>query len=130
MSREFVSAGMLEDGASSRLLRAASIIASGLSATWTVLLVGLVIRCRATVHPYPVLAKFAPFKFHFHFTEAMLRASPIFAALAVLLLLCARHLSKNDDSNRCAGWVLGASVLAGILVAAGNPAGIFSWLLS
>ena len=130
MQREFASTEILESRSLSRVLRGAGIIFSGLSAAWIVLLVTLVFRCRAGVHPYPILAKFAPYKFHYHFTESMLRASPVFAGVAILLLLGAKRFSRYDDSNRPACMVLGSCLLAEILVAAGNPAGWFSWLLS
>jgi hypothetical protein len=114
----------------SRLLRGASLVFSGLSVAWIALLLALVLRCRIAVHPFPALAKFSPLGLHYQLTLTMLRSAPIFALLSLVFVLGAWRLSKNEDSNRLTGIVLGACLAASLFFVAGNPAGFFSWLLN
>lgn len=130
MQRPFASVEDLEDGTLCRLLRWSSGLASVLSAVWVPLLLFLILRCKLTGAPIPVLGKFAPFRFHFALTDRMLSVSPFFVVSALILLVTARYVSRNTESVRSTALLLGASVAVSVVFAAGNPGGYFTWLLS
>src|SRR5438445_12693417 len=65
------------------ILRWSSVIAAALSATWVILLAAVVLRCKLSAQPFPVLAKFSPFHEHLMLTDRWLTLFPVFALLAV-----------------------------------------------
>jgi hypothetical protein len=105
-------------------------IAGVLSAAWVLLLTTLVVRCKFSAQPFPVLAKFSPFREHLEATDNMVRAFPILALLAVVLMGIAWYREKSFRSVRPAAVATAVSVLTSGLVIAVNPGGYFSWFLS
>ena len=130
MQRHLADIHLFEGQILGRTLRWASVAASGLSALWVPLLIGLVYRCKLTVHPFPVLGKFSPFSFHFQLINSLLHAAPFFALLAAGLLAGAWYTSKSNEANRTAAVLFATSIAVSVLMVAGNPANYFSWFMS
>ncbi len=112
------------------ILRWCSFVAATLSATWVLLLAALVIRCKFTDPPFPVLAKFSPFRDHLAATDRMLTAFPVLALLAAVLIGIAWVRERNFRAVRAFIVSDGLCLLASLLVITLNPGGYFSWFLS
>ncbi len=97
---------------------------------WLVLLTALVIRCKLSVQPFPVLAKFSPFRNHLVATDRMLQMFPVLALLALALIGIAWYRERSFQAVRPAVIVIGVSILVSILAIALNPGGYLSWFLS
>jgi hypothetical protein len=107
-----------------------SVIAATLSSVWVLALTALVIRCKLADPPFPVLAKFSPFTNHLNFVDRMLRAFPVLALLALVLLGIACLHERSVRTVR--GFLIAVvfCVLISLLVIVLNPGGYFSWFLS
>ena len=112
------------------ILRWSSVAASALSAVWIVLLAALVVRCKSSGEPFPVLAKFSPFHNHLMLTDHWLTAFPLFALLAALLVGAAWYYERSFRSVRRSVAADAVLVLLSLLVMLINPGGYFSWFLS
>lgn len=111
-------------------LRWGSVIAAALSATWVGLLAGLVVRCKASGQPFPVLAKFSPFRDHLMLTDRWLTLFPFFAVVAGAFLGIAWFKERNFRSVRVTAWTSAGLILLSVGVIVLNPGGYFSWFLS
>jgi len=111
-------------------LRCSSIVTASVSAAWVLLLAILVVRCRLAEQPFPVLAKFSPFRGHLVATDRMFDAFPILALVALALMGIAWYREQSFRAVRTAAIAVGASILVSTLVMALNPEGYFSWFLS
>lgn len=114
----------------STFLRWSSAIAAAFSAAWVLLLAALIVRCKLADQPFPVLAKFSPFRGHLVATDWMLEAFPILALLALVLMGIAWYRERSFRAIRPLVITVGVSVLMSLLVIAFNPGGFFSWFLS
>ena len=112
------------------ILRWSSVIAAALSATWVILLAALVLRCKSSAQPFPVLAKFSPFHEHLMLTDRWLRLFPLFALVAVVLICAAWYWERSFRSVRAVAIASAVIVLSSLLVILLNPGGYFSWFLS
>jgi hypothetical protein len=101
-----------------------------LSCAWVPLLAALVIRSKLPDQPFPVLAKFSPFRDHLAVTGRMYSAFPVLALLALLLMGLAWYGERSFRFVRPAVVTVGVSILVSILEIALNPGGYFSWYLS
>ena len=100
------------------------------SCTWVLLLGALVIRCKLSDQPFPVLAKFSPFTGHLAATGRMYQSFPVLALLALVLMGLAWYRERNFRSVRPVVIAVGVSILVSILAIALNPGVYFSWYLS
>ena len=114
----------------STFLHWSSAVAASFSAAWVLLLAALVVRCKVADQPFPVLAKFSPFRDHLVATDRMFEAFPIFALLALMLMGIAWYRERSFQAIRPLVITVGVSVLVSLLVIAFNPGGYFSWFLS
>ncbi len=112
------------------ILRWSSVIAAALSATWVILLAAVVLRCKLSAQPFPVLAKFSPFDEHLMLTDRWLRLFPLFALVAVVLICAAWYWERSFRSVRAVAIASAVIVLSSLLVILLNPGGYFSWFLS
>jgi hypothetical protein len=112
------------------ILRWSGVAAAALSVVWIVLLAALVVRCKSSGEPFPVLAKFSPFHNHLMLTDRWLTAFPIFALLAAMLVGAAWYYERNFRSVRGSVAANVVLVLLFLLVMLTNPGGYFSWFLS
>jgi hypothetical protein len=106
------------------------VAAAALSAVWIVLHAALVIRCKSSGQPFPVLAKFSPFQDHLMLTDRWLTLFPIFAISAAMLLGVAWYFERSFRSMRFVAIASAALVLLSLLIFVLNPGGYFSWFLS
>ena len=114
----------------SRYIVWSSITAACLSSGWVLLLIALVIRCKLSGQPFPVLAKFSPFPIHMVITDRMLSLGPGLTVLAVALVGAAWYRERSFSTVRNALGVVGSSVLVSVLTIAINPGNYLSWFLS
>jgi len=114
----------------SRYLLWSSTAAACLSSTWVLLLMALVIRCKLSGQPFPVLAKFSPFPIHVVITDRMLSLGPGLTVLAAALVGAAWYRESSFSTVRNALGIVGSSVLVSILTIAINPGNYVSWFLS
>jgi hypothetical protein len=112
------------------ILRWSSVAAAASSVVWIVLLAALVVRCKSSGEPFPVLAKFSPFHNHLMLTGHWLTAFPIFAFLAGMLVGAAWYYERSFRSVRGSVVANAVLVLLSPLVVLINPGGYFSWFLS
>jgi len=114
----------------SKLFLWAGAVAGCFSGGWVVLLAALVVRCKLSDQPFPVLAKLSLFRNHLFATDRMLQAFPILALLAMVLIGIAWYRERSFRAVRPVAIAVGASILVSILAAALNPGGYLSWFLS
>lgn len=114
----------------SKFLLWGSVGAACFSWAWVVLLTALVIRCKLLAQPFPVLAKFSPFRNHLVAADRMLQMFPLLALLALVLLGTAWYRERSFQAVRSAVIAIGVSILVSILAIALNPGGYLSWFLS
>jgi hypothetical protein len=100
------------------------------SCVWVLLLAALVIRCKLSDQPFPVLAKFSPFRENLAATGRMYQVFPVLALLALVLMGLAWYRERSFRFVRPIVIAIGASILVSILAIALNPGGYFSWYLS
>ena len=100
------------------------------SCVWVLLLAALVIRCKLSDQPFPVLAKFSPFRDHLAVTGRMYQAFPVLALLALVLMGLAWYRERSFRFVSPVLITIGASILVSILAICLNPGGYFSWYLS
>ena len=105
-------------------------MAACFSGAWVLLLAALVVRCKLSDQPFPVLAKFSPFRDHLLVADRMLQTFPILALLAVVSLCIAWYRERSFRAVRPVSIVVGASILISSLVIGLNPGGYLSWFLS
>src|SRR5690348_6823624 len=98
-----------------------------MSAVWVGLLAALVVRCKMSGQPFPVLAKFSPFHNHLVLTDRCLTFFPTFALIAALLLGAAWYLEHNFRPLRTPAAADALLLLLSPLVIFLNPGGYFSW---
>ena len=101
-----------------------------LSSAWVLMLTALVIRCKLSGQPFPVLAKFSPFHTHLVVTDRMLQLSPVLALLALVLVGIAWWWERRFEPVRPVVLAVGISVLVSSLAIALNPGGYLSWFIS
>ena len=109
----------------STFLRWASALAAALSATWVFLLAALVFRCKFMDQPFPVLAKFSPFREHLVATDRMVTPSPLLAPPGI-----ASYRERSFRAIRPIAIMVGISELVPLLAVGLNPGGYISWFLS
>ena len=112
------------------ILRWSSVSAAALSAAWIILISALVVRCKLSGQPFPVLAKFSPFREHLKLTDRCLRMFPVFAFLALALAGAAWYSERTFRSVRTVAIASALIVLLSLLVIVLNPGGCVSWFLS
>lgn len=100
-----------------------SIIAAWFSAGWVVLLAALVVRCKVADQPFPVLAKFSPFRGHLLAADWMLEGLPILALLAFVLVSISWYHERRFQTIRPLVVTIGVSMSVSLLVIAFNPGG-------
>lgn len=105
-------------------------VVSCLSCAWVFLLMALVIRCGISDQPFPVLAKFSPFRAHLVFTDKMLQAFPLLALMAFALVSIGWYRQRAFRPVRSFVAVVAVSILVSVMVAVLNPGGYVSWFLS
>jgi hypothetical protein len=114
----------------SKFLLWSSGVAGASSAAWVLLLAILVLRCKFSDRPFPVLAKFSPFRDHLVATDKMLQAFPILALVAMVLMGIAWYRERSFRIMRPAAISTGVGLLISGAVIAFNPGGYLSWFLS
>lgn len=114
----------------SRFLLWSSVVAACFSAVWVLLLGALVVRCKLANQPFPVLAKFSPFKEHLLVTDRMLQAFPMLGLLGLVLISIAWYRERSFRAVRPVTLTLAVSILVSSLVISLNPGGYLSWFLS
>ena len=114
----------------SKLLLWSCYVTGPLSAAWVLLLALLVIRCKFSQQPFPVLAKFSPFRLHLDATDKLLQLFPLLALMAVVFLGLAWYRERRFCAIRHAAIAVGVSLLTSVYVVAFNPGGYVSWFLS
>jgi hypothetical protein len=107
-----------------------SVFSACFSCVWVLLLAALVIRCKLSDQPFPVLAKFSPFGDHLAATGRMFDAFPALALLALVLSGVAWYQEGSFRFVRPVVMAIGVSILVSILAIVLNPGGYFSWYLS
>jgi len=112
------------------ILRWSGVTAATLSSVWVVLLAALVLRCKSSLQPFPVLAKLSPFHNHLMLTDRWLTLFPVFASTAALLIGVAWYFERSIRSVAVVTMVSALLVLLSLLVVVLNPGGYFSWFLS
>src|SRR5678809_1272957 len=88
------------------------------SCAWVLLLAALVIRSKLSDQPFPVLAKFSPFRDHLAATGRMYQAFPALAVLALVLMGLAWYCERSFRFVRPAVITIGVSILVSILAIA------------
>jgi hypothetical protein len=114
----------------STILRWSGVTSAAVSSVWVVLLAALVIRCKWSVQPFPVLAKLSPFHNHLMLTDRWLTLFPAFASMAALLIGAACYCERSIRSVGVITAVSALLVLLSLVVVVLNPGGYFSWFLS
>jgi hypothetical protein len=112
------------------ILHWSSIATASFSAVWILLLTVLVVRCRLAEQPFPVLAKFSPFRGNLVATDWALNAFPVLVLLGLTLLGKEWFRERSFRAVRPVAIAIGVSVLLSALVIALNPGGYVSWFLS
>jgi hypothetical protein len=112
------------------VFRSVSVSAAMLSTTWLMLLAALVLRCKLGNQPFPVLAKFSPFRSHMAAIDIMLIAFPWLALTALALIGLTYYYDRSIQVMRGTVLIFGASIVASLSAILLNPGGYFSWFLS
>jgi hypothetical protein len=112
------------------VLRWVGVTVAALSTAWFILLGALVVRCKWSGDPFPVLAKFSPFREHLMVTDRCFMLYPVLAVGALVALGLAWYRERRFATVRIAALISVVLLLLSVLVVVVNPGGYFSWFLS